>query len=145
MITTPFAALEPYNAVEAASFRIVKDAISSWLMELRSPSYWIPSTTKSGSELPFSVPTPRITISGLEPGWPFVEVNCTPVVLPSIAAIGEVTFRVKSSFAPITLAEPVNASLVVVPYATTITSSNVLSACKLTLCVALLTTTFWVA
>ena len=114
MITTPFAAREPYREVEAASLRMVKDSISSWLIVFSAPSYCTPSTINKGSVSPFNVPTPRITIPGEEPG-PVAEVNCTPVARPSMAAIGEVTFLIESSSAPTTLAEPVKASLVLVP------------------------------
>jgi len=74
IITTPFAALDPYKEVEAASLRIVNEAISSWFIVLSSPSYSISSTINNGSVSPFRVPTTRITIPGDDPG-PCAEVN----------------------------------------------------------------------
>ena len=51
--TTPFAALEPYREVAAASFNIEKDSISSGLILFNPVDIGSPSTTNNGSLPPF--------------------------------------------------------------------------------------------
>ena len=68
-------------------------------------------------------PIPRIRILALSPGCPFDETACTPATAPARAFEMLDTWRLPISSAFITEAEPVKASFLAVPYATTITSS----------------------
>ena len=70
--TTPFAALEPYNEVEAASFNTEISSISSGFKALIFPVIGKPSITYRGS-LPADTDTcPRIRTDIPCPGLPVV-------------------------------------------------------------------------
>ena len=145
-ITTPFAPRAPYRAFEAASFRTVMLSMSLGLRLLRSPEYGIPSTIHRGSFPALRELNPLIRIDGLEPGWPEEVVICTPATLPVRAdAILDCCVLAMSSDLT-TAAEPVKASFLAVPKATTMTSSsNSESSARTALMTARpLTSTTWV-
>ena len=79
MITTPFAAAEPYNADADASLSTCIDSISAGLISATEVN-WIPSTTNKGSLEP-KVLKPRIRIFAPAPGTP-EEVTVTPAARP---------------------------------------------------------------
>ena len=70
MIITPFAAFEPYNEVDAASFKTLKLSISFELILLISPANGTPSTIYRGLFDPLTELNPRILTSGAAPGCP---------------------------------------------------------------------------
>ena len=70
--TTPFAALEPYREVEAASLRIEISSISSGLISLISPDIGKPSTTYKGLLPPETDNCPLIRTDIPPPGLPVV-------------------------------------------------------------------------
>ena len=65
---TPFAALDPYSEVEAASFNTFTEAISFGLMEAIFPLKITPSTTYNGELDAFTEEKPLILIEALVPG-----------------------------------------------------------------------------
>src|SRR5690606_1243581 len=115
IITTPFAALEPYNVEAAASFNTLKLSISLGLMELRSPLNGIPSTTYSGLAEALIEPNPRTRTVASEPGCPEPKVETTPGAAPSKALVILVIglFSIVSAFTVAT--DPVKAERVDVP------------------------------
>ena len=80
IITTPFAALDPYIAVADASFNTDTEAISPGLRELILPVI-IPSITYNGPAL-LNVPVPLIVITEPAPGAPPCACTLTPAILP---------------------------------------------------------------
>src|SRR5690606_13531804 len=78
MIITPFAALDPYKPVAAASLRIVTDSIS---LGLAVPPI-MPSTTYRGEDPAEIELDPRITILASEVGFPEELDTTTPAAFP---------------------------------------------------------------
>src|SRR5690606_41875632 len=70
IITTPFAAREPYSAVAAASFKTAVLSISSVEIDTCEPVYGTPSITYNGDDLAFTDPILRLRIYGFLPGDP---------------------------------------------------------------------------
>ena len=125
MMTTPLAARLPYNAAEAASFKMDMLSISLEFSSAMFPSKGTPSTTYRGSEAPeTNVPKPRIRMLGAEPVSPYVLFTCTPGAAPSSAPVTLVVMRFSIFLLSTTEIEPVNDSFLAVPYATTTTSSK---------------------
>ena len=137
--TTPLAAREPYKEAAEASFKTVTDSIScgfnvarildELLLSSANLLYFVlaeigtPSTTYNGSFEAFNEPEPRIRNDEVEPGCPEADITCNPATCPcndlSNEALGLCSL-VWSTLA----AEPVNTDLLLVPYATTTTSSS---------------------
>ena len=132
MITTPFAARDPYSEVVAASFRIEILSTSSILILERAAEKGTPSTTYRGSFDALIDPNPRIRIEGAEPGWPFAVTAATPGAEPISAEATFVSVLFWISFAEIFAALPVKFSLFAVPYATTTTFSSDLASFTIT-------------
>ena len=101
------------------------DSTSLGFRLFRSPSYGTPSTTYSGAELAEMELKPRIRMEGLLPGWPDDWTICTPATLPDRADVTLDTWDLASSSEWTTFAEPVKASYVEVPKATTMVSSSI--------------------
>ena len=92
----------------------------------------IPSTTHRGS-LPAPIEEiPRIRMVVGAPGCPEYEEICTPAILPASIFSTEATgvSPITSDFTVVT--EPVLASRLTVPYATTITSSSISASSSIT-------------
>ena len=88
--------------------------------------YGTPSTTYKGSLLPLIVPKPLILIVAALPGCPDPFTTVTPATSPANACdMLETDFACKFS-ALTTVAVPVKACFVLVPYPTTTTSSKTL-------------------
>ncbi|MNY38809.1 hypothetical protein D3C86_1734540 [compost metagenome] len=68
MIMTPFAPLDPYRALEAASLSTLMDSISLTFIALKSPENGFPSTTYSGELEALMEPIPRIRMVAEVPG-----------------------------------------------------------------------------
>jgi len=83
----------------------------------------MPSTIQSGSLPALIEPKPRTRIEGVVPRSPDVLEVCTPATRPisAVATLEVCTLAISSDF--MTAAEPVKASFLAVPKATTITSS----------------------
>ena len=96
MMSTPFDALDPYNAVAEASFKILNDSMSLELMKLKAlpapemalVSSGTPSITIKGSLLALNEEPPRIRMVLPDPGWPPLEMIETPGTLPAIICSG---------------------------------------------------------
>src|SRR5690606_8663047 len=82
IMTTPLAAREPYNEVDAASLRIDIFSISSGLILAMSPDMGKPSTTYNGLLPPLTDNCPLILIDIPSPGLPEVCLIWTPANLP---------------------------------------------------------------
>ena len=123
------AALEPYKDAAAASFNTVILSISLGervdnkfpglyppLLECKLPeATGIPSITNKGDFDAEKEPIPLIRISVAEPGCPLTLATCTPGIPVASAFSKEVT-GCRDKFSTLaTEAEPVNASLEVVP------------------------------
>ncbi len=132
---TPLAARDPYTAAAAASFNIVMLSISfglimamGLLVFTRSASSPLimatPSTTYNGLLPALIELVPRIRMLVLEPGCPELWVICTPAILPDNILSREVAGISANCSAETEAMDPVFASRLVVPYATTTTSSN---------------------
>src|SRR5688572_12574537 len=78
MMITPFAALEPYKPVTAASLRTVTDSTS---LGLTIPPT-IPSTTYNGAEAAEMDPEPRMIGVGATLGSPVALDTITPATFP---------------------------------------------------------------
>src|SRR5690606_6947419 len=94
MIITPFAALDPYKPVAAASLRIVTDSIS---LGLAVPPI-MPSTTYRGEDPAEIELDPRITILASEVGFPEELDTTTPAAFPCsrLGRLLEVTSLISS-------------------------------------------------
>ena len=116
MMITPLAARLPYNAAEAASFKMDMLSISLEFSSAMFPSKGTPSTTNRGLEAPdTNVPKPRTRISGAFPGSPYVLFTCTPGAAPSSAPVTLVVMRFSIFLLSTTEIEPVNDSFLAVP------------------------------
>ena len=126
IITTPFAALDPYKDAAAASFNTVVDSISSGLIELNTfedaalcPKFPVviatPSTIYKGEVLPVIEPIPLIWISPEDPGAPVLEETRTPDTFPAKALSIDSTLTLLSSSELTVLAAPVNEAFLAVP------------------------------
>ena len=122
IIMTPFPAELPYSAVDAASFKTVRDCTSAMLMFVSAPLYGAPSTIISGAELAFTDPIPRMRIEGAPaPGLPEPVVICSPDTEPASAEETLVSGRFSISFDDTAPCDPTKLSFFTVPYATTTT------------------------
>lgn len=83
----------------------------------------MPSTIHSGLLPALSELKPRMRMSGAAPGWPDEFVSCTPATLPASAWATFDCCDLAMSSDLITVADPVKASFLAVPNATTMTSS----------------------
>lgn len=80
MRTTPLAALAPYIAVEAASFRTSIDSMSSEFKAKKLPG--TPSIRIRGDPFPPHCVPPLRTRTGVAPGCPVDCVTCKPAIVP---------------------------------------------------------------
>ena len=130
---TPAAPRAPYRAAEAASFRTVTLSMSLCGMLVRLAGYGAPSTMTSGSVEADREEIPRMLMLPLPaPGAPDAPFIWRPATWPTRALVTLVVARFCSSSAFITAAEPVKASFVVVPKATTMVSSSRLVSSSMT-------------
>ena len=121
--TTPFAPLEPYMDVDAASFNISMDFTSEGFKKLML-SIYIPSTTYNGSPVPFIELKPLILMELAPPGsLPVVRIYA-PGTLPTKAdtIFGIACFR--RSLPVIVEILPVTSDRRTVSYPITTTSSE---------------------
>ena len=125
IMMTPLAPRAPYRALDAASLRTVIDSISPGAIVFMLPSYGTPSTTIRGSLPALTEEIPRTRIVAEAFGAPLEEISWTPATWPARASVTLVTCERESFSSSSTLAEPVKASLVVLPNATTMVSSSI--------------------
>jgi len=106
MRTTPLAARLPYNAAEAASFKMDMLSISLEFSSAMFPSKGTPSTTYRGSDDALIDRLPRIRIDPTVPGRS-LEVISTPAALPCKASKALFTGLVFNSSEPTRAIAPV--------------------------------------
>src|SRR5690606_6748589 len=126
IIITPLAPLEPYIAVDEASFNTSIDAISAGATsEMEGTGN--PSTINKGVLSPVMDPPPRTLIDISASGEPSVALICTPGSFPWIASTADATGAATIASALIEETAPVRSFLRAVPYPIATTSSKTLS------------------
>src|SRR5699024_10152694 len=102
-------------------------SISFGFRSFKFPEKGTPSITYKGELLPLMVVKPRIRTLPADPGAPELASNCNPGADPSKAEVTLLTALFSKSLADIEDTDPVIDCLLAVPYATTNTSSMMLS------------------
>ena len=114
IIITPLLPCVPYKEVDAASFSMLKDAMSSGLMVVGSIPI-TPSTTYKGPVPPVILALPRMFTLNPAFGSPPCLDTFTPAAFPCIPCIGSVILPLFSSSAVTCVTAPVLSLFFCVP------------------------------